>query len=642
MRVLITRPEREAAALAQALGERGHVAVIAPLFEIHFRRPPDDFAATLAASQAVLLTSANGARALAEASEQRSKPILAVGDTTAAMAEGLGFTSVTSASGDSAALGKLVQERLDPRGGPLIHVSGVDVAGEPAPRDIVRRFALYEARETETLPDSARAALQARAVDAATFFSPRAARIFAGLVTAAGLGDACRAVTAIAISPAAAEPLAALPFKTTVAAPRPTRQGVLDEIDRLAGASEPRAEPARHPMNDTSPSTSSPPLPEPDRGGDPPPGVPAVIAPRRGPGVLGTFVIALVAAAIVLVAALLSLPYWPDEARAMWRGPTPQTAEAPAPRSPSVDVAAEIDAAKKAMAVRIDDLDERVRTLGDTVGKPAAPAPAPSPDEALDKLRDRIEALESKPAPAPAAPADAAVDKDLAALRIEIATLRSGLQALGQSVAGQKDQARALAEAVEKTRAQSSRMSADEKKALAAARASALIGIAARLSAALEAEQPFAADVALLAPLANDDPKIAEQSAILRPLAEKGVASRAALAAGFPAMAKAALADDVADDSIGERVLGRIRALISLRRVGADVPGDSAEAKLARAEAALHAGDLAKAVDLVKSLPPQTGRATSAWLARASAHLAAQRAVDGLAAEGVALLGAAR
>ena len=54
--------------------------------------PPDDFAATLAACQAILVTSANGARALAEATEQRSKPIFAVGDTTAATAEGLGFT----------------------------------------------------------------------------------------------------------------------------------------------------------------------------------------------------------------------------------------------------------------------------------------------------------------------------------------------------------------------------------------------------------------------------------------------------------------------------------------------------------------------------------------------------------------------
>jgi uroporphyrinogen-III synthase len=647
MRVLITRPEREAMALAQALGQRGHVAVIAPLFELRFRRPPDDFAAALATSQAVLLTSANGARALAEASEQRSKPILAVGDMTAATAEGLGFTSVASASGDSAALAKLVQERLDPKAGPLIHVSGVDVAGEPAPQDVVRRFALYEAREVETLPDSARAALEARALDAATFFSPRASRTFTKLVAGGNLAEACRTVTAIAISPAAAEPLKALPFKATVAAARPTRQAVLDEIDRLAEASVQTAEPARPTMSDTP--SPLPPSPQAPRVEAP---AASVVPVRGGLGVLGAFLVGVVAAVIVLAAALLSLPYWPDEARAMWRGPAPQAVSAPVPPAPAVDAAAEIDAAKQALNARIDDLDKRVRALANTVAQAPAPAPPSTPapsDEALNGLRSRIEALENKPPPPPpaeqTAPSSAdvdKVDKDVAALRTEIATLRAGLQNLEQAVSGQKDQAKALAEAIEKTKAESSRTSADEKKALAAARASAVIGIAARLNTALESEQPFAADLALLGPLAQDDKTIAEQSAALQPLADKGVASRAGLAADFPVMAKAAMADDLADDSFGQRILGRLKALVSLRRVGADVPGDTVEAKLARAEAALKGGDLAKAVDLVKSLPEPARRATADWLARAEAHLAAQRTVDRLAAEGVTLLSAAR
>ncbi len=78
--------------------------------------------------------------------------------------------------------------------------------------------------------------------------------------------------------------------------------------------------------------------------------------------------------------------------------------------------------------------------------------------------------------------------------------------------------------------------------------------------------------------------------------------------AEFPAVAKAALADDLADDSFGERLLGKLRGLVSLRRVGNDVEGDGTEAKLARAEAALDAGDVAKAVALVKTLPPQTSQ----------------------------------
>ncbi len=615
MRVLITRPEREATALATALSQRGHVAVIAPLFRLDILHPAGDFAAALAACQAVLLTSANGARALAEASEQRSKPVFAVGDTTAATAEGLGFTAVTSAAGDGAALAELVAQRLDPKTGPLVHVSGADVAGEIAPEGFeVRRFALYEAREADALPNSARAALQARALDAATFFSPRASALFARLVTAAGLVDACHIVSAIAISPAAAQPLAALPFKRTVAAARPTRQAVLDEIDRLPLPSVQGPEP----MSDTPPSSPPPP----------------VVQVRRGLGFIGAFVTGLVAAAIVLAGAVVSLPYWPQEARTLWRGP-PTVAPAPAP-APVLDTAA-LEAAKKELTARLDDLEKRVRAAATTAAQADRPHVA---DPALAELRGRIETLENKPAagpapaPTPATP-NAEADKDLAPLKAEIATLRAALQSLDGTVAGQKD-------AIEKTRQAASASGADKQKAMAAAGASAVIGIAARLSAALESGRPFAADLGLLTPLIQGDAKLTELSASLQPVAQSGVVSRSALAAEFPAVAKAALADDLADDSFGERLLGKLKGVVSLRRVGADVQGDSVEAKLARAEAALDGGDLAKAVELVKSLPAQVSRATSAWLSRAEAHLAAQHSVDQIAAHAAALLGAAR
>lgn len=636
MRVLITRPEREATALATALHARGHVPVIAPLFRLDFLHPPAGFAEALAGCQAVLLTSANGARALAEASAQRSKPILAVGDTTAATAEGLGFTSVTSAAGDSAALTQLGRERLAATAGPLLHVSGVDVAGELAPELAsagfeVRRFALYEARAVTDLPDSARAALEARALDVATFFSPRAAELFARLAAAAGLSETCRNVTALAISPAALAPLLILPFKAAVAAAKPSRQAVLDEIDRLAEAGVQQV-PARSIMSDT-PSTP-PPLRLTTPAPDPAPAVapaPSVTPVRRGIGVIGAFIVGVVASVIVVAGALLSLPYWPEEARAMWRGP--------AAVSSSTPNTAAIDAAKQELTARLDDLDKRVRGLANTAAQ-SAPATPSAPDPAIAALRARLEALENKPA-APAAPA-ADGEKDTAALRLEIATLRAALQSLDQAVSGQKDQAHALADAIEKAKAQSSQTSADEQKAFAAARASTVIAIAARLSTALDQGRPFASDVALLAPLAQDDKKIAELSAALQPSAQAGVVPRDVLAADFPAVAKAAMADDLADDSFGQRVLGKVKGLVSLRRVGADVAGDTVEAKLARAEAALKSGDLAKATDLVKSLPPLAQRATQAWLARAETHLAAQQAVDQLAAYAVSLLGSAR
>jgi uroporphyrinogen-III synthase len=632
MRVLITRPEREATTLATALSQRGHVPVIAPLFHLEILHPPADFAASLAACQGVLLTSANGARALAEASEQRGRPILAVGDTTAATAEGLGFNAVTSAAGDGAALVELVRQRLDPKAGPLVHVSGVDLAldlGEALSRHgfDVRRFALYDARAEATLPDSARAALQARALDAATFFSPRAASQFAKLVGESGLADSLRSVTAIGISPSALAPLGKLPFKATVSAARPTRQAVLDEIDRLAEAGVQ----GQAIMSDTA---SSPPPLEP---------MPPPVQVRRGLGVFGAFVIGLVTAVIVLAGAVISLPFWPEQVRVLWRG---QAVIPPAP-TPALDLQsvqaaanavanAAVETARRDLTARLDDLEKRLRALSAT----ATEKPTGS-DPAVAELRSRVEALESRPAAAPPAGTPAAppampageADKENAVLRAEITTLHTALQALDQSVTGQREQTKALGDAL-------GARNAGEQKALVAARASAVIGVAARLSAALDSGLPFAADLNLLAPLAQGDAKLTEVAAALQPYAQAGVASRAALAASFPAVAKAALADDVADDSFGERLLGKVRSIVSLRRVGDDVPGDSAEAKLARAEAALDAGDLAKAVDLMKSLPPQTAKATSAWLARAEAHLAAKRAIDALAAQAISLLGA--
>jgi len=623
MRVLITRPEREATALAQALGARGHSAVIAPLFGLQVLHPPDDFAASLADCQAVLITSANGARALAEASEQRSKPIFAVGDTTAATAEGLGFGTVTSASGDGAALSDLVRQRLDPANGPLLHVSGANVGAELAPEGFeTRRIVLYEARAAETLPDSARAALEARALDVATFFSPRASEAFVRLVTEAKLADTCRGITAIAISPAAALPLAALPFASTVAAERPTRQAVLDEIDRLP----PPGVQSPSPMTDT-PAPSSPPDPI-----EPPVAavVPPAVSGRRGVGVAGAFVAGLIAAVLVLAVALVSLPYWPQEARTLWRGPAvAQPAPPPPvvpPSAPIIDTAA-LDAAKRELTVRLDDLDKRVRAAAAAAQADRPPADRPAtPDPAIAELQRKLEALESRPA---------ATEPDTSALKSEIVALRAGLQSLDQAVAGQKA-------AVDKAAAAASASTTGEQKALAAARGSAVIGIAARISAGLTSGQPFATDLGLLTPLAQGDAKLGALIAALQPVAAKGVASRASLAASFPAMAKAALADDLADDSFWQRLLGKLKNLVSLRRIGADVQGDSVEAKLARAEAAIDAGDLARAVELVKSLPPQTSRATADWLARAEAHLAAQQAVDQLAAQAVSLLGSSR
>ena len=127
LQALVTRPRGESETLAAALAVRGIEALIEPLMEIRFFTSA---ALDLAGVQAVLCTSANGARALARASDEREIPILAVGDASAARARSEGFTVVESARGDVNDLVRLAAARLRPEGGPLLHVAGNVVAGD--------------------------------------------------------------------------------------------------------------------------------------------------------------------------------------------------------------------------------------------------------------------------------------------------------------------------------------------------------------------------------------------------------------------------------------------------------------------------------------------------------------------------------
>ena len=218
MRVLITRPRPDGEETARLLSEHNIEAVIAPLIEIgDIAGAAQDLERDLEDVQAVLVTSANGARAWARATAQRTIPVFAVGDASATAATQCGFSQVACTTGDVAALAALVRDRLSPQDGALFHAAGSTVAGDLA-GDLagsgftVRRTQLYHAKTVDALPEAARRALTDGSVDAALFFSPRTAAHFAKLVAAAGLEPRCRNMIAGCLSPAVAEALVALPF----------------------------------------------------------------------------------------------------------------------------------------------------------------------------------------------------------------------------------------------------------------------------------------------------------------------------------------------------------------------------------------------------------------------------------------------
>ena len=243
MRALITRPREDAEAFAKLLRRRGIECVIEPLLTIE---PVKDAEIDFTGVQAVLLTSSNGARALAAEDAGKSSggwrhlPVFAVGEATANAAREAGCRRVVSATGDVDALAKLVVERLDPKGGALLHVAGTHVAGDLAgllakAGFTVRRAVLYEARKADCISPELISMFEAGGIDVALFFSPRTAKSFVTLALEAGVTPACEGVTALCLSAAVAREAETIAWNEVRVASHPDLDGVLALIDEFRG-----------------------------------------------------------------------------------------------------------------------------------------------------------------------------------------------------------------------------------------------------------------------------------------------------------------------------------------------------------------------------------------------------------------------
>jgi len=232
VRFIVTRPEGEAQAVVARLASAGHEVVLAPLLAIVGRSaviPQRDY-------QAVLVTSANGARALARHPDRerlKGVEVHAVGPASAAAARAAGF-GVRQAGGDVGALIAAARRNLDPAKGPLLYVSGATVSGDlegalRAAGFAVDRAVLYAAEPVTTLPEAAAAALaEGRSGDGVLLYSPRTAEIWVRLVTVAGLGAAAAKLRHLCLSQnVAVRVRAALPGVPVPVADRPDEDAMV-------------------------------------------------------------------------------------------------------------------------------------------------------------------------------------------------------------------------------------------------------------------------------------------------------------------------------------------------------------------------------------------------------------------------------
>jgi uroporphyrinogen-III synthase len=225
-RVLVTRSEPGASETGERLRAASYLPLVEPVFAI------EAIPAEVPHFDALAFTSANGVRQFATLSPRRDDPVFCVGARTMGAAREAGFTNVTSADGDADALETLMMRQL-PRQSRLLHAGNEESRGDLAGRMRAKGYAasflaIFRAVPAVAPGPALRAHLAGnQAFDAVLIHSPRGAAILAGF--AAG---SHAVLNVVAISDAAAAPLAMLARRTEIAA-APNEQALLSALSRL-------------------------------------------------------------------------------------------------------------------------------------------------------------------------------------------------------------------------------------------------------------------------------------------------------------------------------------------------------------------------------------------------------------------------
>jgi uroporphyrinogen-III synthase len=230
VRLLVTRPESDAARTAAALRARGHEVVLAPLLRIKLV----DFALPDEPWSAVVMTSANAARAVAEHPRRAALiavEAFAVGRHTADAARAAGFRTVHSANGDKDDLADLLRARRGDASAPLLYLTGEDRAGELAAGGApVLTVVTYRAVKVQHFAPEVAAALARREVDGVLHFSTRSAQAYLDCASRAGIREAALAPVHICMSRQVGEPLAAAGAAAIRIAPRPDESAMMELV----------------------------------------------------------------------------------------------------------------------------------------------------------------------------------------------------------------------------------------------------------------------------------------------------------------------------------------------------------------------------------------------------------------------------
>ena len=301
MRLLVTRPDPDAEALAERLRGLGHEVLVAPMLTVV---PREEQAIDLAGVQVICFTSRNAVRVFADQSPERAIPVYVVGPGTAEEARAKGFLAVREGGSDGRALVEAVRDALSPLAGAVLHARGAavayDVAGALRKAGFtVREQVLYETLPVPALAPEVRQAWAEGHVDGVLLFSPRSAKTFATLLMDADLAGGAKQVIAYCLSDAVRSG-ADLPWQAVRVAERPDVPAMIELLeggleggegamaeerkpDQQPKPAELAKEPPKAPSESPAPSGAASPTPSTSPSTTSSTGSPSTAAPSKPP-----------------------------------------------------------------------------------------------------------------------------------------------------------------------------------------------------------------------------------------------------------------------------------------------------------------------------------------------------------------------
>ena len=274
---------------------------------------------------------------------------------------------------------------------------------------------------------------------------------------------------------------------------------------------------------------------------------------------------------------------------------------------------ATLDGAAKSDAVEIEALRKRVGTLQETLGTRIGKLETLSAD-ALKDVGGRVDKLDAAIWPKPGSSEPPEIRAELARLSADLTTATDHVGQLTSDAAASAARLNKLEAGL-----------ADASSGAAAAKVVAGFVVQKRLAEG----RPYASDLATLAKLGAD----ADALAALKPFAETGAPTRAAMAAQFAKLAPSLIATERAapGGSVAEKWMASLRTLVRVRPA-VEVTGDAPEALITQTQAALDRGDFAAAIVAFDKLPELSRAGAGSWAKQAAALARAAAGADAIVA----------